>query len=67
MQVKRKIGAAHFTYDDAFGGDVEITKGDTTIRLSVLSLQQFVAESIRSNEMERVRRMKPEELLRRLA
>lgn len=67
MQVKRKIGAAFFAYDDGFGGDVEITKGDVTMRLTVLSLQQFVAESIRSNEMDRVRRMKPEELLRRLA
>lgn len=67
MQVNRKIGAATFVHDDTFGGEVEITRGSQTIRLPIASLRLFVAESIRSDEMERVRRMKPEELLRRLA
>lgn len=67
MQISRKIGYVTFVHDENFAGDVEIRKGDAKVLVSINTLRAFVAESIRSDEIERVRRMKPEDLLRRLA
>jgi hypothetical protein len=56
-----------FEHDDAFRGEVRIVRGDTCVTVSVESLRAFVAESVRYELAAHIARMKPADLLRRLA
>jgi hypothetical protein len=67
MLTTTKVGAVIFTHDDQFKGEVEIVRGDARISVSVAALRQLVAESVRFELADHVSKMKPEQLLRRIA
>lgn len=65
--MQTKSGMVVFTHNDAYKGEIEITKGGVTITVSMESLRKVVAESVRADLMASVLAMKPESLLRRIA
>ena len=67
MQTTTKIGHVTFVHDDEFKGDVEIRRGDVKASVPVAALRDFVAESVRFELTERVAKMKPSDLLRKIA
>jgi hypothetical protein len=62
-----KIGALTFEHHDEFRGEVVITKGDVSLPVSIEAMRQFVAESVRFQLATHIAKMKPEDLLRRIA
>lgn len=67
MLTSRKVGHVTFHHDDEFKGEVTIEKGDARISISVEALRAFVAESVRFELATHVAKMKPADLLRRIA
>lgn len=67
MMTTTKVGAVVFTHDDQFKGEVEIVRGDVRIAVPVEALRRLVAESVRFELADHVAKMKPEQLLRRIA
>ena len=64
--MKTKSGHVNFDHNESFRGDVTITKGEESITVSVESLRNFVAESVRYELADHVAKMKPSSLLRRI-
>jgi hypothetical protein len=67
MQVTRKVGAVTFEHHDEFKGDVTIRRGDVTVSVPMESLRHLVAESVRFELATHIAKMKPADLLRRIA
>jgi hypothetical protein len=67
MLTTTKVGAVTFTHDDQFKGEVEIARGETRITVPIEALRRVVAESVRFELADHVSKMKPEQLLRRIA
>ncbi|MCU4119310.1 hypothetical protein [Variovorax sp. N23] len=67
MIISRKVGHATFHHDDEFKGEVTIEKGDLRVSVSMESLRGLVAESIRHELANHIAKMKPADLLRRIA
>ncbi len=62
MIISRKVGHATFHHDDEFKGEVTID-----VSVSMESLRGLVAESIRYELANHIAKMKPADLLRRIA
>lgn len=67
MLTSRKIGHATFHHDDEFKGEVTIEKGEVRLSVPMESLRALVAESVRHELAVHVAKMKPADLLRRIA
>ncbi|CAE6862680.1 hypothetical protein R75461_08072 [Paraburkholderia nemoris] len=67
MITQTKHGHVVFEHDDAFHGEVRIVKGELSVTVSIDALRALVAESVRYDLAARVARMKPADLLRRIA
>jgi hypothetical protein len=67
MQVTNKVGHVVFVHDDQFKGDVEIRRGEASLTVPIEALRTLVAESVRHQLAEHVQKMKPTDLLRRIA
>jgi hypothetical protein len=67
MQVTRKIGHVTFEHDDEFKGDVTMRRGEQSLKVPMEALRTLVAESVRVELAAQVQRMKPTDLLRRMA
>jgi hypothetical protein len=67
MRVSRKVGHVTFEHDDEFKGEVTISRGEQSLAVPVEALRTIVAESVRVELAAQVQRMKPSELLRRMA
>lgn len=67
MQITRKVGPITFEHHDEFKGDVVIAKGGSSVTVPMEALRGLVAESVRFELAAHVQRMKPAELLRRIA
>lgn len=67
MQTTTKVGHVVFVHDDQFKGEVEISRGDAKITVPMDALRRIVAESVRFELADHVQKMKPEQLLRRIA
>ena len=65
--MKKKIGHVEFDYNEEFRGEVVVSKGTSSIRVPVEALRAFVAESVRVELASHIQRMKPADLLRRIA
>lgn len=65
--VTRKIGAVTFEHREDFTGDVKIKKGDAEVTVSIDALRAVVAESVRYELAAHIQKMKPADLLRRIA
>lgn len=65
--VTRKVGPVTFEHREDFSGDVKIRKGDAEVVVSLDSLRAVVAESVRYELAAHVAKMKPADLLRRIA
>jgi hypothetical protein len=67
MNIIRKVGHTTFEHSDEFKGAVVITKGDASVSVSMEDLRTMVAESVRFELANHVAKMKPADLLRRIA
>jgi hypothetical protein len=67
MQTTTKVGHVTFVHDDQFKGDVEISRGDRSVAVPVEALRKIVAEAVRVELLDNIVKMKPEQLLRRIA
>lgn len=67
MLISRKVGHVTFHHDDEFKGEVTIEKGDTRLSVSMEAMRALVAESVRYELANHVAKMKPADLLRRIA
>lgn len=67
MQTTTKAGAVTFAHDDLFRGDVTIARGEAQVVVPMEALRKLVAESVRVELAEHIAKMKPEQLLRRIA
>jgi len=65
--MQTKIGHVTFEHSLEYRGEVEIKKGEVTISVSMESLRKIVAESVRYDLADHVSKMKPADLLRRIA
>ena len=65
--VTRKTKAASFEHRDDFTGEVKIRKGDAEVSVSMDDLRVLVAESVRYELAAHIQKMKPADLLRRIA
>jgi len=63
----KKINHTTFEYHPEFKGEVQITKGDQSLKISMEELRAFVAESVRYELADHIQKMKPVDLLRRIA
>ena len=63
----KKIGHVTFDHSPEFRGEVTITKGEVSVTVAIVDLRAFVAESVRFDLADHVQRMKPADLLRRIA
>lgn len=61
--MKTKIGHVTFEHHDEYRGDVEIRKGEAMVKVPIDALRTFVAEHVRLERIERIRKMKPADLL----
>jgi len=67
MQTTLKAGHVTFEHDDAFKGEVTISRGDQVMSVPIEALRKLVAESVRYELADHIAKMKPEALLRRIA
>lgn len=67
MIISRKVGHVTFHHDDEFKGEVTIEKGGERMSVSMDALRGLVAESVRYDLASHVSKMKPADLLRRIA
>jgi hypothetical protein len=68
MMIARKVGPhVTFQHDDEFKGEVTIEKGGVELSVSMEVLRLFVAESVRHDLASHIAKMKPADLLRRIA
>lgn len=58
---------AIFEHNDDFTGEVSITKGTASVILPMAILIEFVAESVRIDAIDEIRKAKPASLIKRLA
>lgn len=65
--MRRKVGHVVFEHSDDFKGEVCVSKGDVTIMVPMDALRGLVAESVRYDLANHIQRMKPTDLLRRIA
>lgn len=65
--VTRKSKSAVFEHREDFSSDVKIKKGDVEVSVSMSDLRDLVAESVRYDLAAHVQKMKPADLLRRIA
>ena len=63
----KKIGHVTFDHHPEFKGEVKIIKGETEITVSIDALRAFIAESVRFDLANHIQKMKPADLLRRIA
>ncbi len=56
-----------FTHQQDFRGEVEIAKGGQIMKVPVDDLKNFVAEAVRFDLANHIQKMKPADLLRRIA
>lgn len=62
-----KVGQVTFSHADNFAGDVEIEKGDVTMRVPMDALVRLVAEKVRASRIAALESAKPSELIAKLA
>ena len=62
-----RAGPVTFEHSDDYRGDVKITRGDVTVIVTVDSIRNIVAESVRHELSVHISKMKPADLLRRIA
>ena len=62
-----RAGPVTFEHSDDYRGDVKITRGGAAITVTVESLRNIVAESVRHELAMHISKMKPADLLRRIA
>ena len=67
MLTTTKVGHVTFTHDDMFKGDIEIAKGNVRLTIPMEAIRKLAAESVRQELLDHVTKMKPEQLLRRIA
>ena len=67
MQTTTKAGAVVFEHDDEFKGEVKITRSGVSLAVPMEALRLLVAESVRYDLAAHIIRMKPADLLRRIA
>lgn len=67
MITRRKVGHVVFEHSDDFKGEVTVSKGDVALSVPMESLRALVAESVRFDLANHIQRMKPTDLLRRIA
>jgi hypothetical protein len=67
MHTVTKVGHVTFTHDDQFKGEVTIERGDARIAIPMEALRKLVAESVRFELADHIAKMKPDQLLRRIA
>ena len=67
MQTTTKAGAVTFGHDDQFRGEVEIVRGESRVSVPMEALRKIVAESVRFELADHIAKMKPADLLRRIA
>lgn len=65
--VTRKTRAVTFEHREDFSGDVKIKKGDVEVSVAMEDLRVLVAESVRYELAAHIQKMKPADLLRRIA
>jgi hypothetical protein len=65
--ISRKVGHVTFEHTDEFKGAVVISKGDASVTVNMEDLRTLVAESVRFELANHVAKMKPADLLRRIA
>lgn len=64
---RRKVGHVVFEHSDDFKGEVVVTKGDVSLSVPMEALRGLVAESVRYDLANHIQKMKPTDLLRRIA
>ena len=62
-----RAGPVTFEHSDDYRGDVKITRGEVTVTVTVDSIRNIVAESVRHELAMHISKMKPADLLRRIA
>ncbi|WP_431276266.1 hypothetical protein ACQ858_08435 [Variovorax ureilyticus] len=62
-----KAGSVTFTVADNFVGDVEIVKGDVTLKIPMDALVRVVAEKVRANRIAALETAKVSDLIAKLA
>lgn len=62
-----KVGPVTFTHTENFSGEVEIRKGDVTLKVPMEALIRIVAEKVRASRIDALERAKPSELIAKLA
>lgn len=67
MITRKKVGHVAFEYNDDFKGEVMVTRGEISIAVPMEALRSLVAESVRFDLANHIQRMKPSDLLRRIA
>ena len=67
MLTSTKVGHVVFTHDDEFKGEVTIARGELKIAIPIEAIRKLAAESVRFDLLDHVQKMKPEQLLRRIA
>jgi hypothetical protein len=67
MQITTKVEHVTFVHTDDFKGEVEIRRGAATVTIPMSALRRIAAESVRAELLDTVQKMKPEQLLRRIA
>lgn len=65
--MQTKIGHVIFDHHTEFRGEVEIRKGDNVVKVPMEALRALVAESVRYELAAHIQKMKPADLLRRIA
>ncbi len=67
MQTSTKVGHVTFAHSDQYRGEVEIRRGDVVVTVPMDALRTLVAESVRHELATHISKMKPADLLRRIA
>ena len=62
-----KSGQITFEHTEDYRGDVKIIRGDVSLTVTVEALRNLVAESVRHELAAHISKMKPGDLLRRIA
>jgi hypothetical protein len=62
-----KVGPVVFTHAENFAGEVDITKGDVTLKVPMDALVRVVAEKVRAQRIAALENAKPSDLIAKLA
>ena len=58
-----KIGAVTFTHAPTYTGEVEISRGSTTLKVPFAALEKIVSDKVRNQAIEAIEQMSPSEVL----